>query len=331
MKKPATPLSRPTRVLSGPGLEAYCAAASALILAGRLSRSYPDPERCAAYFRALAPSFRGAYEPAADVDLASGMPTLKELVSVSADAELAPGHLKDLARRPAGRPLSPAATAKAGYYARLAKAPIGLLWGLDVRLRRIDSDRGCAAFEVVFDRYDPAETVFCRYTILLEQDDAMLDSGFLSRRGDYSRQTNAFREKMELYTQDDSELAFLLLGQVEGLRLEEVTRARVGPFWSPCAPPPAECRAEDAEPGYVMHFPLDRASQTLPADRNDDPFSTIYRDYLSDDSRPLIEEQAKLLGYRVHKDRKFAATSQAAAALRARLAKNGMRNLIYEI
>jgi hypothetical protein len=331
LKKPASRPSRPVRVLTGAELEAYCAAASSLVLAGRLSRCYPDPERCAAYLRALAPSFRGDYEPEAAVDLMSGLPTLKELVSVQADAELAEGHLKDLAGRPEGRALSATAQAKADYYERLARAPIQSLVGLEVSLRRIDPERRCAAFEVVFDRYDPAETVFTRYTILLEQEDRLLDSGFLSRRGDYSKQTDAFRDKMERYTQDDSELAFLLLGQVQGLRVEEVTRARVGPFWSPCAPPPPECRAEGDAPGYVLHFPLDRASLSLPADRNDDPFSTIYRDFLSAESRPLVEEQAKLLGYRVHKDRKFAATGPAAAALRRRLEQSGMRNIIYEI
>lgn len=331
MKKLASRPSRPVAVLAGSELEAYCAAASALVLAGRLSRSYPDPELCSAYFRALAPSFRGAHLPEARVDLTSGMPTLKELVSVRADAEVAANHLQDLAGRPEGRVLGPAARAKADYYARLARSPVESLTRLEVRLRRIDAERRCAAFEVVFDRYDPAETVFARYTILLEQDDALLDSGFLRRRGDYSAQTDAFRDKMERYTQDDSELAFLLLGRVPGLRIEEVTRARVGPLWSPCAPPPAECRAEGDSPGYVMHFPLDRASLSLADDRNDDPFSTIYRHYLSADSRPLIEEEATLLGYKVHKDRKFSATPAAAAALRARLDRAGTRNIIYEI
>ena len=331
MKRPETRPSRPQRVLAGAELEAYCAAASSLILAGRLSRSYPDPERSAAFFRALAPSARGAYDPVTVVDLTSGMPTLKELISVQADAELAAGHLKDLAQRPEGRPLSASGQAKACYYAKLALLPIKSLWGLEVRLRRVDTERRCAAFEVVFDRYDPGETVFTRYTILLEQEDASLNSGFLSRKGDYSAQTDAFRDKMERFTQDDSELAFLLLGQVPGLSLEEVTRARIGPLWSPCAPPPPECRADGPEPGYVLHFPLDRASRALPADRNDDPFSTIYRDYLSQESRPLVEEQAKLLGYRVHKDRKFAATAPAAAALRRRLDLAGKRNIIYEI
>ena len=115
-----------------------------------------------------------------------------------------------------------------------------------------------------------------------------------------------------------------------GLEMEwerECGGARDG---SPWAPPPAECRA-DGSPGYLLHFPLDRASLSLAADRNDDPFSTIYRDYLSEESRPLIEERALSLGYRVHKDRKFAATGPAAAALRRRLDQAGKRNIIYEI
>jgi len=93
----------------------------------------------------------------------------------------------------------------------------------------------------------------------------------------------------------------------------------------------ARRRADGAAPGFVLHFPLDRASLSLPADRNDDPFSTIYREYLSEESRPLIEERAVALGYRVHKDRKFAATRAAAAALRRRLELAGKRNIIYEI
>jgi hypothetical protein len=318
---------RPVRELSGAELEQYCRTAAALIRAGRLSRSFPDPERCAAYLLALAPSTRGEHAPMASLDLASGLPSLKDLVAVEADAKLAAGHLAELDRRP-GRPLEPAARAKADYYRRLDGRALGPLWSLNVTLRRVDGERGCAAFEVVFDRYDPAETVFARYTVMLEQQDALWGS-LIDRRGDYSEQTSAFRDKIERFTQDDSELAFLLLGQVEGLRVEEVVRGRVGPLWSPWAPPPPEFAG--AAPGYVLHLPLDRASQALGSDRNDDPFSTLYRRFLSEESRLLVEEQAAKLGYRVHKDRKFVATAgPAAEALRARLAHAGTRNIVYE-
>lgn len=327
MRKLASRPSRPVRTLSGPELERYCATAAQLILAGRLSRAFPDPERCAAYLAALAPSARGEHRPEVEIDLSSGMPSLKELVVVEADAKLAEAHLKLVESRHPSRPLGPSALAKAAYYRSLLGRPLGPLWGLEVRLRRVDSEARRAAFEVVFDRYDPAETVFIRYTILLEQQDALWGK-FIDRHGDYSRQTDAFREKMERFTQDDSELAFLLLGQVEGLRVEEVTRGRIGPLWSPWAQGPEQFRG--GPDSFVLHLPLDRSSLALDADRNDDPFSTLYRRFLSEDSRLLVEEQAKRLGYRVHKDRKFSVSRGSAAALGELLAKAGTRNIVYE-
>lgn len=327
MKRLASRPERPVRALAGAELQEYCATAAALIQAGRLSRAYPDPERCAAFLTALAPSTRGP-QARLSLDLQSGLPSLKDLVDVQADAKVAAGHLREVESRPSHRPLTAAGQARVEYYRRLK--PLGSLWTLEAKLRRIDQRRGCAAFEVVYDRYDPAETVFVRHTILLEQEDTFWGSAFLERRGDFSAQTDAFREKMERFTQDDSELAFLLLGQVPGLRVEEVVRGRIGPLWSPWAPPPPEFSGAP-EPAYILHLPLDRSSLTLDCDRGDDPFASFYRRFLSEESRALVEEQARRLGYRVHKDRKFAVSRGAAAVVDARLREAGTRNLIYEI
>jgi len=46
-------------------------------------------------------------------------------------------------------------------------------------------------------------------------------------------------------------------------------------------------------------------------------------------SRPLVEEAAKSLGYRVFKDRKFACTAPAEAALRTQLQRAGGKNMVY--
>jgi len=317
---------RPVRALSGDALERYCARAAELILNGRLSRAFPDPQRCAATLAALAPSARGGYRPEVAIDLASGLPAIQEMAVVVADAALAAEHLRTVGARRELR-LAPVAQAKADYYRRLIGQPVGSLHGLEVRLRRIDAEERSAAFEVVFDRYDAAESVFTRYTILLEQKDALWGR-FIDRHGDYSKQTDAFRAKMERFTQDDSELAFLLLGQVEGLRVEEVVRGRIGPLWSPWAPAPPEFGAGPGD--FILHLPLDRASLELEQDRNDDPFSTMYRAFLSSDSRMLVEEQAQRLGYRVHKDRKFSVSRGAAAALKERLARAKTMNIVYE-
>jgi hypothetical protein len=321
---------RPVFALSGADLELYSTTTAALIRAARLNQSYPDPERSAAYLATLAPSLRPGLDGGVDLDLSSGLPSLKDLVSVEADARVGPDFLRETGARPANRPLGPVGNAKAAYYRHLVGRPLGPLWKLEARLRRVDRRRGASSFQVVYDRYDPAETVFVRYTILVEQDDASAGKTFLQRQGDYTAQTNAFREKIERFTQDESELAFLLLGGVAGLRVEEITRGRIGPLWSPWAPPPQEFRGKP-ESAFTLHMPLDRASLWLDEDRNDDPFSTIYRTALSSESRELVEEQAQRLRYRVHKDRKFCVTRGAAEVLRERLRAAGTRNVIYEI
>ena len=278
---------------------------------------------------ALAPSTRGP-KASVQVDCSSGMPSLRDLAGVEADAKLCDGFLRDAAARPAHRPLNEAARIKAAHYERLRTLPIGPLWRVDARLRRVDEARGLASFEVVYDRYDPAEVVFTRHTILLEQEDAFSGAGFIERRGDYSAQTSAFRDKMERYTQDDSEFAFLLLGRLPGVRVEEITRGRVGPLWSPWAPAPERFRGAP-EPAFTLHLPLDRSSQALEADRREDPFAGIFRECLSADSRELVEEEARRLGYRVYKDRKFAVTRGGAATLEAKLREAGARNIVYEV
>ena len=327
---PAVLGSHPLRRLGGQDLEAYCAAASRLVLAGRLNHWYPDPFGWADYLRALAPAFRQGVYDGVQLDLTTGLPTMKDFVTARADASIAEDFIaQQESRMAAGRPSTPRVAAKLDYYRRLHAMRLPPLTRLEVRLRRVYKQRSAASFEVVFDKIDPAEMVFVRYTLLLEQADQSYGSGFLERSGDYSRQTAAFREKMEKFTQDDSEIAFLLLGKVPGVRLEEVTRGRIGPLWSPWAPGPDGWGAPAAGAEFVLHLPLDRASVDLDADRDNDPFEDIYRDFLSPYTRPLVDEEALKLGYRVHKDRKFVSTPGALEPLTSKLREARTQNIIY--
>ncbi len=295
-------------------------------MAGRLNRQFPDPFLVADYLKALAPSFHGGLYPAAELDLGSGLPTLKQIVDVWADFSAAPGFLKEVsARAEAGR-RDPGLEARACYYRKLLALELRPPHHISVRLRRLEPGRGSGFFEVVFDRYDAAQVLFMRYTLLLEQQD-LGRRALIQREGDYSRQTSALRDRLERYTGDESEITFLLLGKLPGIRIEEVTRCRIGPLWSPWAPAPAGWGAG----GLVLHLPSDRASIALDEDRDQDPFATIYRRFLSQEARPLIEEEARLLGYRVHKERKFACTAPAEENLRGRLAQAKTQNLVYAV
>lgn len=325
---------RPRRRLTGPDLDRYAETAARLIAAGRLNRWYPDPYACANLLRGLGASFREGVYDGVWIDLASGMPTLQEVVTVKADADLSADFLAGQnARQAAGRSPSAKLAAKIEYHKRLLELRFAPLTNLEVRLRRIDQGRQQAAFEAVFDRYDAAEHVFTRYTLLLEQKDSALGQALIERSGDYSRQTEDFRNTMERYTGDESELAFLLLGRLPNVRVEEVTRARIGPLWSFAAPsPPGWLPDGPAGQGEaILHLPLDRASVDLDEDRDADPFSTIYRHFLSEVSRPLIEDEARRLGYRVHKERKFVCTRGVADHLKKRLREAGTSNIVYTV
>jgi hypothetical protein len=235
------------------------------------------------------------------------------------------------ARLDAGRALGPRVQSKLDYYRRLLKVSLPPLTSLDVRLRRVYPERGTAAFQVVFDRYDAAGQVFSRYTLLLEQTDGMWGGSLLERSGDYTRQTGDFRQVMERCAKDESEILFLILGKCEGVRIEEVTRGRIGPVWSPWSPAPRGWFPPDPREAFILHCPLDSASVSYEADSDTDPFSMFFKDFLSDVSRPMIEEAAETLGYKVHKERKFACTPPALAALQERLREAGTRNVIYTL
>ncbi|MBI5202542.1 MAG: hypothetical protein HY925_13205 [Elusimicrobia bacterium] len=325
---------RPRRRLTGADLDRYAETTARLIGAARLNKWYPDPYSCANYFRALAASVREGVYDGVWIDLGSGTPTLQEVVNVKADRDVAEEFLQgQVSRAQAGRTPTPKVAAKTEYYKKIYPMTFCPITSLEVRLRRTDADKKLAAFEAVFDRYDAAENVFTRYTLLLQQKDQALGNALIERSGDYSRQTEAFRRAMESYTSDESEIAFLLLGRMEGVRVEEVVRARIGPIWSFAAPAPPGWLPDGPEGAgeFILHLPLDKASVDLDEDRDSDPFSTIYRHFLSETSRPLVEEEARRLGYRVHKERKFAATKLAAYRLRTRLKDAGASNLIYTI
>ncbi|MBI5209746.1 MAG: hypothetical protein HY927_07240 [Elusimicrobia bacterium] len=299
-----------------------------MVLAGRLGKLFPDPFLCSAYLAALAPSFHGGAHQGVELDLGSGLPAMKHVVDVWADWQTAPEFLREVADRSRrGRPLSPEMAAKAAYYGKLRALDLKPPTRIAVALRRIDARRGSAFFEVVFDRFDPAEQVFVRHTLLLEQFEFGAAGSIIERDGDYSRQTSALREKLEKYAGDDSEIAFLLMGKLDGVRVEEVTRGRIGPLWSPLARPPQGWPTGSP----ILHLPMDRASIGLDADRDDDPFSGIYRDCLSESVRSIVEEEARRMGYRVHKDRKFVCAAEHAPALRKKLEEAGTRNLVYTL
>lgn len=315
--------------LAGADLDGYCGMLAGLVQAGRLGSAYPDPFVCSAYVANLSATARAGVYDCIDLS-AAGLPTFKDALSVKIDKDLAPAFIAaQEARAAEGRLPAPRAAAKLAYLRRLAPAELKPLNRLEVRLRKVDRARSSAFFEVVYDAYPLSSQQFTRYTVRLEQADKAWGSAFLERSGDYSAPTAEFRSRLERCAQDESELLFLILGGIDGVRVEEITRTRIGPFWSRWTGWPKGWPG--GREGGVLHFPLDRASVELPADVNNDPFEGMYRDFLSGAAKDVVQERVAKLGYRVQKDRKFACAGPAGAALRKLLAAGGTRNIVYEI
>ncbi|MFA5137760.1 MAG: hypothetical protein WC728_00910 [Elusimicrobiota bacterium] len=322
------PPKQRTRPLGGNDLELYAQTAARLVLAARLNKWYPDPFACSDRLRMLSPSLRGTAYEGVQLDLVSGLPTLKDIMSVQADRQIAEEFVRDVeARLRAGRAPTPRVAAKLAYYRNLLKVSFPPMAQIDVRLRRVLPEQGAASFQVVFDRFDTADGVFVRYTLLLDQTDSAWGDRLLERSGDYTQQTAAFRELLEKYAQDESEIMFLLMGKMEGVRVTEVTRGRIGPLWSPWAPAPPDWFQGGSV--FVLHCPLDSASIGFQEDMDQDPFASLFKDFLSAESRPLVEEAGARLGYKVHKERKFTCTTDAVDVLRRKLQEAGTRNVVY--
>ena len=204
-----------------------------------------------------------------NADRLSGLPFLKDILAVKIDGDLAPDYIAGQEeRRAAGRALPVRAEAKLAYLRRLRAAALKPLNRLEVKLRRVDRERGSAFFEVVYDVYAISPAGFTRYTLQLEQKDSAWRSAFLARSG-ITASPPPLRGEPGKYAQDESELMFLIMaasGLARGGSLPRAHRA----FWNAATGFPPGWKAALLGPGPAP-FPADRASVELKADMNNDP------------------------------------------------------------
>ena len=190
-----------------------------------------------------------------NADRLSGLPFLKDILAVKIDGDLAPDYIAGQEeRRAAGRALPVRAEAKLAYLRRLRAAALKPLNRLEVKLRRVDRERGSAFFEVVYDVYAISPAGFTRYTLQLEQKDSAWRSAFLARSGDYSEPTAASGRAWKIRAgRERADVPYH--GGIEGLRVEEVCRARIGPSGTPppVSLPAGRRRCSDQA---LLHFPL---------------------------------------------------------------------------
>lgn len=297
--------------LEGEHAASYVAVLRRLLTIARPGAHYPDPRRIDAHLGFFGPAgSRGAYEDL-EIDGATGLPTLRELLRVRADRDLAAAFLREHAEK---------LPAKAEYYRGLVDAELFPTSSLEVRLRA--RRRSLARFEVVHDRLDAASGWFLRYTAHIEQKGGR-HVGL--RRGDLSEPTERFRNAMERNAGADAEVALLLLSELDGVTVEEVVRGQIGPchFAGIDAPAMIEDVVETVPGAFVLHLALERAGPCVARDLCRDPFGRLYRDALGSRARAEVEARREALGYRVSKERRLICTPSADAPLRRVLERAG--------
>jgi hypothetical protein len=206
----------------------------------------------------------------------------------------------------------------------------------EIKLRRVDLTSKTASFYSIFERYDPGEGVFTRYTITLMHQDSRWNRSQIELAGDDLRATEGFRNVISRYHSDEAEFAFILLADVPGIQVEEVVRGRIGPLWFKEADVmPDEIRQLlEQHPGnMILNFPLERVviNSKAKEDLQADPFARMYRATLEGDARKYAEARAESLGYRVFKERKFCVTKGIAGPFQQLLADRKARCIVYTV
>ena len=130
-------------------------------------------------------------------------------------------------------------------------------------MRLCARQRGGARFEVVHDRLDAAGC-FLRYTFLIDQE----GTAHIDLEAADSLASPDFQHVIEV-SGADSELALLLLADLDGLRVQEVIRGQLGPLHFGAVPGPALIHAVLGEvPGeFVLHVAVERAGAAVTAER----------------------------------------------------------------
>ena len=304
----ATPLR-----LAGDRASGYAAVARHLLAVARPGAHYSDGRRLDAHLSFLVDA--GQPPGTLDVDPRTGLPTLRQLLRVTADADLARRELAD----------EPADSPRRRYWEALAAAEVMRPSTVDVRLRVRASGR--VRLEVVHDRIDAASGLFLRYTALVE---VRGTRQVAMSRDELPEPTQAFLNLMERNSGADAELALLLLSDLPGVTVEEVVRGQIGPlhFAGIDVPQLLTPVVRDCPGAFILHLALERAGIAVSEDRCRDPLASLYRHRLSARARPAIDARAAALGYHVAKERRLVCTPSAEPALRSTLARAGARVVV---
>ncbi len=327
----------PVQVLSGQQAETYCQLVEGLIRGGKPNNSYPSGRGVSNLIYLLRPSTNRGLSNDVRVNLANGLPDEPDVGRVIADKDICEKVLRshDLSSvRERTDDASRRLVSRLDYYLDVQKRELPERFRLDLKLKRVDEKLQTADFIAVFERFDPGEGVFTRYNIHLQHRSDRWSKPKVELKGDDLKYTEEFRNVISRYSSDEAEFAFILLSDVPGITVQEISRGRIGPLWMngvPC-PEPVK-KLLDTHPGNViLNFPFEKVfvpEVEGKEDDNRDPFSRLYRHSLDAENKEIADSRARKLGYIVHKERKFACSKPILNPLRDLCKEMGKPCVIY--
>lgn len=327
--------------LGGEHMHIYLEFLRNLVRGARLNKFFPDPDALDNLYKAM--SDLPEADPSLQISLKTGLPSEKEIGKIIADKELAPRILKaasveDLKKR--GDAASLRMLEKHDYFTFLNEGKFPKRTHLEMWLRQVDEHKRIAYFTTIFERFDPTEGVFVRYTIQLAQQHARWSKAQVELQGDDLQYTQGFRNVISRYSSDEAEFAFILLSDLPNITVQEVVRGRMGPLWfdGVMMPPEIEQLMKKHPGNFILNLPSERvnapsekSASSVREDKNCDPFARFYRESLSPEVRGLADARAEKLGYKVFKERKFCCTRGIEAPLKELLARHGHKCVIYRV
>lgn len=327
----------PIQLLRGQRAETYCKLLEGLIRGGKPNSSFPSGRGLANLVYLLRPSTNRGVEDQVRVNLKNGLPDEPDVGRIIADKDIAVKFLRshDLASvRSRQDAASKRLISRLDYYQDVEKRELPERYRLDLKLKRIDEAQKIADFIAVFERFDPGEGIFTRYQIHLRHQSDRWSKPKVELQGDDLRYTEEFRNVISRYSSDEAEFAFILLSDVPGITVQEISRGRIGPLWMDGVPaPPDITELLKKHPGNViLNFPYEKVfvpEVEGKEDDNRDPFGRLYRESLTEENRELADARARRLGYIVHKERKFSCSKPILSALRKLCADRGKPCVIY--
>jgi len=343
-----------TQTLAEPAASQYLNLLGRAVRAARLSKQYPDRRAYGATLESLSAAKHGGLYDSIYLDSRSGLPNMASMTRVVADQTVAVDALprmksqSDLEARRTDAAIFERLARKRPYYEGLSRIRVAPVDEHRVLLRRHEPEHSRAGFRVELTKLT-ADGCYIHVSIELSQTAGLWEAGLveLDARGEVAEGTEALRGMVYRFASFDAEALFMRLTELPGVTVERVTRGVIGPVLfrlddgtqSLEAPANAmtsafaawEAHADSGGAALVASFASDVAAVDVREEKSNDPLSPLMSTTIVASEQARYQAARKRLGFRVYKDRKFAASGVLVESIRAACGAVGTTNIVYPL